>query len=59
MKKLNQKSHNIDYYDNKLKKYLQRLETADLVEDIKFREVAKSKEAVQEILRVILTGRTI
>lgn len=54
MKKLNQKSHNIDYCDNKLKKYLQRLETADLVEDIKFREVAKSKEAVQEILRVIL-----
>lgn len=47
-------SRNNDYYDNKLKKYLQRLETADLVEDIKFREVAKSKEAVQEILRVIL-----
>lgn len=46
--------HNNDYYDEKLRKYLQRLETADLVEDIKFREVAKSKEAVQEILRVIL-----
>ena len=38
----------------KISNYAKVLETANLVEDIKFREIAKSKEAVQEILRTIL-----
>ena len=46
--------HNSDYYDEKILKYLRKIEKANLVEDIKFREVAKSKEAIEEILRVIL-----
>ena len=46
--------HNSDYYDEKILKYLKKIEKANLVEDIKFREVAKSKEAIEEILRVIL-----
>lgn len=43
-----------DFDEVRLKKYLNRIATANLVEDIKFREVAKSKEAIEEILQVIL-----
>ena len=32
----------------KISNYAKVLETANLVEDIKFREIAKSKEAVQD-----------
>ena len=38
----------------KISNYAKVLETANLVEDIKFREITKSKEAVQEMLRTIL-----
>ena len=48
-----------DYF--KEEKYLKRLEdlkedyeNANLIEDLKFREIAKSREAVEEILRTIL-----
>lgn len=54
MLNFNQSHSNDSYYDKKLLKYLKKIETANLVEDIKFREVAKSKEAIEEILRVIL-----
>lgn len=49
-------SSNILYEDDerKIAEYGVRLEKSNLVEDIKFREIAKSKEAIQEILRVIL-----
>ena len=40
--------------EQKIAKYAKELESSNLVEDIKFREIAKSKEAIQEILRVIL-----
>ena len=40
--------------EKKIAEYTAKLEKANLVEDIKFREIAKSKEAIQEILRVIL-----
>ena len=40
--------------EKKIAEYAKRLESSNLVEDIKFREIAKSKEAIQEILRVIL-----
>ena len=40
--------------ERKIAEYAKRLESSSLVEDIKFREIAKSKEAIQEILRVIL-----
>ena len=40
--------------ERKIAKYAKELESSNLVEDIKFREIAKSKEAIQEILRVIL-----
>ena len=40
--------------ERKIAAYTERVKYADLVEDIKFREIAKSKEAVQEILRVVL-----
>ncbi len=40
--------------ERKIAEYAKRLESSNLVEDIKFREIAKSKEAIQEILRVIL-----
>ena len=40
--------------EKKIAEYTVKLEKANLVEDIKFREIAKSKEAIQEILRVIL-----
>ena len=49
--------HNIVFgYDEekKLDAYAVKLQSSNLVEDIKFREIAKSKEAIQEILRVIL-----
>ena len=47
--------HKLNEYDErKLAEYEVRLENSNLVEDIKFREIAKSKEAIQEILRVIL-----
>lgn len=38
----------------KIAAYVEKVKYADLVEDIKFREIAKSKEAVQEILRAVL-----
>ena len=38
----------------KIAAYTEKVKYADLVEDIKFREIAKSKEAVEEILRVVL-----
>ena len=40
--------------EQKIAMYAKELESSNLVEDIKFREIAKSKEAIQEILRVIL-----
>ena len=40
--------------ERKIARYAKELESSNLVEDIKFREIAKSKEAIQEILRVIL-----
>ena len=40
--------------EKKIARYAKELESSNLVEDIKFREIAKSKEAIQEILRVIL-----
>ena len=40
--------------ERKIAAYTEKVKHADLVEDIKFREIAKSKEAVQEILRVVL-----
>ena len=40
--------------ERKIAEYAKRLESSNLVEDIKFREISKSKEAIQEILRVIL-----
>ena len=44
-----------DYFKEKtLKKYSKKFEEANLIEDLKFREIAKSKEAVEEILRTIL-----
>lgn len=43
-----------DEDEKKIEKYAKELENSNLVEDIKFREIAKSKEAIQEILRVIL-----
>lgn len=43
-----------DEDEKKIEKYAKELEKSNLVEDIKFREIAKSKEAIQEILRVIL-----
>ena len=44
-----------DYFkEETLKKYSKKFEEANLIEDLKFREIAKSKEAIEEILRVIL-----
>ena len=43
-----------EFEEARLSKYLQRIEKANLYEDIKFREVAKSREAIEEILRIIL-----
>ena len=40
--------------EQRIAAYIEKVKYADLVEDIKFREIAKSKEAVQEILRVVL-----
>ena len=51
---LNEDHSNDSYYDERILKYLKKIETANLYEDIKFREVAKSKKAIEEILRVIL-----
>ena len=53
---LHQSKSNIEGLDDaRLKKYLQKIEKANLFEDIKFREIAKSKEAIEEILRIILS----
>ena len=40
--------------ERKIAAYTEKVKYADLVEDIKFREIAKSNEAVQEKLRVVL-----
>ena len=40
--------------EKRIKDFAKRFEEASLIEDLKFREIAKSKEAVEEILRTIL-----
>ena len=43
-----------DLKEKRIKEFAKRFEEASLIEDLKFREIAKSKEAVEEILRTIL-----
>ena len=40
--------------EKRIKEFAERFEESNLIEDLRFREVAKSKEAVEEILRTIL-----
>ena len=43
-----------DLKEKRIREFAKRFEEASLIEDLKFREIAKSKEAVEEILRTIL-----
>ena len=40
-----------DLKEKRIREFAKRFEEASLIEDLKFREIAKSKEAVEEILR--------
>ena len=45
---------NIVLSEEKIKKYKKKFRSATLMDDMKFRKVCESKEAIQEILRVVL-----
>ena len=48
-----------DLREKRIKEFAKRFEEASLIEDLKFREIAKSKEAVEEILRTILNDENL
>lgn len=43
-----------DLKEKRIREFAKRFEESNLIEDLKFREIAKSKEAVEEILQTIL-----
>ena len=45
--------------EKRIKELTKRFEEASLIEDLKFREIAKSKEAIEEILRTILNDENL
>ena len=48
-----------DLKEKRIREFAKRFEEASLIEDLKFREIAKSKEAVEEILRTILNDENL
>lgn len=59
MQKPNQPYQSENNFDLKMAKYLSKIKKANLIEDIKFREIAKSKGAIEEILRAILDDQNL